>query len=113
MDDEEYQSYRTAWLTEFPCRCGGTCRYQGPPARKPRHVRILVVLPEEPPQLTPGAARALLRILQEAADKRKREAAGKQLPASEDRRWHPHAPQARGAARSLTGRHARHAPGEG
>jgi hypothetical protein len=77
MDDEEYQSYRMAWLREFPCRCEGACRCQGPPARKPRHVRILVVLPEEPPQLTPRAARALLRILMEAADKPKREADGR------------------------------------
>jgi hypothetical protein len=55
----------------------GVCLCQGPPARKPHHVRILVVLPEEPPQLTPGAARALLRILLEAAVKPKREADGK------------------------------------
>jgi hypothetical protein len=77
MDDEEYESYRTAWFEEFPCRCGGACMCQGPPARKPRHVRVLVALPEEPPQLTPGAARVLLRILLEAADKQKPEADGK------------------------------------
>lgn len=77
MDDAEYQSYRMAWLREFPCRCKGACCCQEPPAVKPRHVRTLVVLPEEPPQLTPGAARALLRILLEADDKRKREAGGK------------------------------------
>lgn len=76
-DDEEYQSYRVAWLREFPCRCEGVCRCQGPPALKARRVRILVVLPEEPPQLTPGAARALLRILLEADDKRKREGDGR------------------------------------
>jgi hypothetical protein len=76
MDDEEYQSYRAAWYEQFPCRCEGACRCQGPPARKPRHVRTLVVLPEEPPELTPGAAPALLRILLQSAEKQQREGAG-------------------------------------
>jgi hypothetical protein len=69
MDDEEYQAYRAAWHREFPCRCEGACLCQGPPESKPRHVRVLVVLPEEPPQLTPGAAGVLLRILLKAAEK--------------------------------------------
>ncbi|MDQ2874525.1 MAG: hypothetical protein M3Y33_06845 [Actinomycetota bacterium] len=73
MDNEEYQSYRAAWHTEFPCRCEGACLCQGPPASKPRQVRVLVVLPDEPPQLTPGAARALLRILLKAAEVQKGE----------------------------------------
>ena len=63
MDDEEYEAYRVAWHEEFPCRCEVPCHCQGPPEHKPRHVRILLLLPEEPPQLTPAAARALLRIL--------------------------------------------------
>lgn len=73
MDDEEYQSYRAAWYAEFPCHCEAACLCQGPPESKPRHVRVLVVLPEEPPQLTPDAARALLRILLKAAEKQKSE----------------------------------------
>jgi hypothetical protein len=50
---------------------------RGPPGRRPRRVRIFVELPEEPPELTPAAARTLLSILQKAADKQKREADGK------------------------------------
>jgi hypothetical protein len=76
MSDEEYQSYRAAWWKEFPCRCEGACFCQGPPGTRPNRVRILVELPGEPPQLTPAAARALLGILQKAADKQKREADG-------------------------------------
>ena len=76
MSDEEYQAYRAAWWNEFPCRCESACLCQGPPGRRPRRVRIFVELPEEPPQLTPAAARTLLSILQKAADKQKREADG-------------------------------------
>lgn len=36
------------------------------PGPKPGGERIRVILPEEPPRLTPGAARALLRILVKA-----------------------------------------------
>ena len=61
-------------VEEFPCRCGGSCLCQGPPGRRPRRARIFVKLPEEPPQLTPAAARTLLSILQKAVDKQKREA---------------------------------------
>lgn len=53
MGDEEYEAYRAAWYEEFPCRCKGACRCQGPPARRPRRARLLVELPEEPPELTP------------------------------------------------------------
>jgi len=74
MSDEEYQAYRAAWWKEFPCRCGGSCLCQGPPGRRPRRVRVFVELPEEPPQLTPAAARTLLSILQKAVEKQKREA---------------------------------------
>jgi len=42
-----------------------------PPAET---VRVFVELPEEPPQLTPAAARTLLSILQKAVVKQKREA---------------------------------------
>lgn len=37
-------------------------------------VRILVELPDGPPQLTPAVARALLRILVQAAEERQRAA---------------------------------------
>jgi len=79
MEDEEYQSYRMAWLKGVSLPLRGCLPLPGAARAysKPRHVRILVVLPEESPQLTPGAARALLRILLEADDKRKREADGK------------------------------------
>ena len=40
----------------------------GPPMAWPKSVRILVELPDEPPRLTPAAARALLRILVKAAE---------------------------------------------
>ncbi len=76
MDDEEYEAYRAAWYEEFPCRCKGACRCQGPPARRPRRARLLVELPEEPPELTPDVARALLRVLLKAVAKQKREADG-------------------------------------
>jgi hypothetical protein len=76
MSDEEYEAYRTAWYEEFPCRCKGACRCQGPPVPRPRRARLLVELPEEPPELTPDAARALLRVLLKAADRQKREADG-------------------------------------
>jgi hypothetical protein len=74
MSEEEYQVYRAAWWTEFPCHCESACLCQGPPGRQPRRVRILVELPDEPPQLTPAAARALLSILQKVVEKQKREA---------------------------------------
>jgi len=74
MSDEEYQAYRAAWWKEFPCRCESACLGQEPPGRRPRRVRIFVELPEEPPQLTPAAARTLLSILQKAVEKQKREA---------------------------------------
>jgi len=72
MNDEEYGAYRDAWWTEFPCRCDGTCCCQGPPITRPKRVRIRVELPDEPPPLTPAAARALLNILLKAADKQNR-----------------------------------------
>jgi hypothetical protein len=74
MSDEEYQAYRAAWWNEFPCHCESACPCQGPPGRRPTRVRIFVELPEEPPQLTPAAARTLLDILQKAGEKRNREA---------------------------------------
>src|SRR5712691_5767115 len=67
MSEDEYRAYRSAWWTQFPCQCEDTCRCQGPPAARPRTPRLLVLLPDEPPQLTPAAARALLRILLKAA----------------------------------------------
>ncbi len=36
------------------------------PRRKPDDDHVRVILPDEPPPLTPGAARALLRILVKA-----------------------------------------------
>lgn len=41
---------------------------------QPQNARLHIELPDEPPQLTPEAARVLLRILLKAADKQKREA---------------------------------------
>ena len=69
MGDEEYEVYRAAWYEEFPRRCDGACRCRGPPARRHRHARLFVELPEEPPELTPNAARALLRVLLKAVAK--------------------------------------------
>jgi hypothetical protein len=75
MSDEEYQAYRTVWWKEFPCHCESACLCQGPPGRRPRRVRIFVELPDEPPQLTPAAARTLLGILQQkAGEKQNRDA---------------------------------------
>jgi len=71
---EPEMTYRAAWWKEFPCRCECACLCHGPPGRRPRRVRIFVELPEEPPQLTPAAARTLLSILQKAVEKQKREA---------------------------------------
>jgi hypothetical protein len=63
-------------MRSFLAGCKGACRCQGPPARRPLRARLLVELPEEPPELTPDAARALLRVLLKAADRQKREADG-------------------------------------
>lgn len=71
MGDHEHSAYRTQWWQEFPCRCESTCRCQGPPMARPKSVRVLVELPHEPPRLTPAAARALLRILVQAAEEQK------------------------------------------
>lgn len=71
MSEEEYQAYRAAWWRQFPCQCEGPCGCQGPPPTRPKRPRVLVVLPEEPPELTPDAARALLRILLKAADQQR------------------------------------------
>jgi hypothetical protein len=35
----------------------------------PEHEKITVILPPEPPELNPGAARALMRILLQAYEK--------------------------------------------
>lgn len=56
MGDEKYAAYRIQWWQEFPCRCESTCRCQGPPVARPKSVRILVELPDEPPQLTTWCA---------------------------------------------------------
>ncbi len=74
MSDEEHQANRAVWWNEFPCRCASACLCQGTLGRRPMRVRIFVEFPEEPPQLTPTAARTLLSLLQTAADKQKREA---------------------------------------
>ena len=57
----------------------GSLPLPGAARAQARRVRILVQLPEEPPELTPDAARALLHILLKAADKQKREADGATL----------------------------------
>ena len=71
MTEEEYQAYHAAWWRQFPCQCEGPCGCQGPPPTRPKRPRLLVVLPDEPPELTPDAARALLRILLKAADQQR------------------------------------------
>jgi len=76
MGDEEYEVYRAAWYEEFPCRWDGACQCQGPPAPKHRHARLLVELPEEPPELKLDAAHALPRVLLKAAAKQECEADG-------------------------------------
>ena len=82
MGDEEYVAYRAQWWQEFPCCCESACCCQGPPSARPRSVRILVEFPDEPPQLTPAAARALLRILVQDADERQRRGRGSVIGSS-------------------------------
>jgi hypothetical protein len=62
----------------------GSLPLPGAARAQARRVRILVQLPEEPPELTPDAARALLHILLKAADKQKREADGATLRCLQD-----------------------------
>lgn len=74
MTDDEYAAYHAAWWSAYPCKCDGICGCQGPPPKRPRKVRIRVELQEEPPALTPAAARALLRILLKADEAQRPEA---------------------------------------
>ena len=73
MSKDEYAAYFAAWWRAFPCTCTHTCRCQGPPPERPRRVRIRFELPDEPPALTPEAARVLLRILEKAAARQQAE----------------------------------------
>lgn len=42
---------------------------RGTPNARPPSAPPLILLPDQPPPLTPGAARALLRILQTASER--------------------------------------------
>ena len=66
MDAEEYARYRAAWRKAFPCECEDICLCRGPPEPQPRRPRVIVILPDEPPAISPAAAKVLRRILQKA-----------------------------------------------
>jgi hypothetical protein len=58
-----------AW-TSFRVQGRGCCHLRRDMAGKaPRSEPVTVILPSEPPELTPGAARVLLRILMKAHEK--------------------------------------------